>query len=255
MEAFQRARAIVGMILEMPFIHAEKATGSLLGIQSNNAATTKQINFRLIRIKTSFGVERKMKRYYHYRPFRHSYKSSHLSWVQMEQDSTPRYRVQLSNSDLSGSKFGTFVSVSPPHPSAVLLNTVIAARWAIMIPVFTLIQATPPPPPSQSRRQRKVAVFLLVLVSYSDWKAGPESPSWRSQNKQSNPDKDFSAGEQKVGELWSNHVHWHQINGHAYMFLTTACYTYHSLSLRDNKCNLPMTQHVSTEIGVLKGSQ
>lgn len=104
------------MILEMPFIHAEKTTGSLLGIQSNNAATTKQINFRLIRIKTSFGVERKMKRYYHYRPFRHSYKSSHLSWVQMEQDSTQRYRVQLSNSDFSESKFGTFVSVSPPHP-------------------------------------------------------------------------------------------------------------------------------------------
>lgn len=182
------------MILEMPFIHAEKTTGSLLGIQSNNAATTKQINFRLIRIKTSFGVERKMKRYYHYRPFRHSYKSSHLSWVQMEQDSTQRYRVQLSNSDSLKVNLEPLCLWVRPILSAVLLNTVTAARWAIMIPVFTLIQATPPPPPSQNRRQRKVAGFLLVLVIYSDWKAG----SWVS----------FVKVSQQAKQPWQRCVCW-----------------------------------------------
>lgn len=217
------------MILEMPFIHAEKTTGSVLGIQSNNAATTKQINFRLIRIKTSFGVERKMKRYYHYRPFRHSYKSSHLSWVQMEQDSTRRYRVQLSNSDFSESRFGTFVSVSPPHPICCPSKYCYSSSMSHYDTCF-YSQATPPP--SQRRRQRKVAGFLLVLVIYSDWKAG----SWVS----------FVKVSQQAKQPWQRCLcwgtesgrtmkqSWQQINGHANMSFTTACYTHHSLSLGDD---------------------
>lgn len=63
--------------LEMLQIHAEKTTGSPLGIQRNGTATTKQINFRLIRLTTSFWCWKiaYKKCYYHYRPFRDSYES------------------------------------------------------------------------------------------------------------------------------------------------------------------------------------
>lgn len=60
---------------------SRKSMGSLLGIQHNDAATTKQINFGLIRLTSSFGVGRNKICHYHYHPFRHSFENIHLFWM------------------------------------------------------------------------------------------------------------------------------------------------------------------------------
>lgn len=55
-------------------LHAAESSRSPLGIQHDNAATTKPINIRLIRLTSSFGVASR----YHYGPFRQHSESRHI---------------------------------------------------------------------------------------------------------------------------------------------------------------------------------